>query len=202
MNCNNFVKYIIYFIILIILACILNNSKKMNIYNKYILIAVAVCIMFCVDKFCENYSIKKLENFDNLEDIPTSQLPDYAPINYSVGPYDDLVLKPGGCSSWRHPPACKKLYNPETLYTPQGTPLPLEPRYSIQGSNNGPPVDGTKNTPNDMFMFAYNQCRPECCPSTYSCDKGCVCTNKQQREFLNSRGNNRNSSIYYGTPDI
>ena len=40
-----------------------------------------------------------------------------------------------------------------------------------------------------MFMFAYNQCRPECCPSTFSCDHGCVCTTEQQRNFINSRGN-------------
>ena len=44
-----------------------------------------------------------------------------------------------------------------------------------------------------MFIFAYNKCSPECCPSTYSCDKGCVCTTKQQRKFINTRGNNRSN---------
>ena len=46
-----------------------------------------------------------------------------------------------------------------------------------------------------MFMFAYNQCRPECCPSTYSCDKGCVCTTEQQRKFIGvTRGNNKTTA--------
>jgi len=110
----------------------------------------------------------------------------------SIGAFDNLLLRPKSCSKWRHPPACNKLYKPNNIYTPQGTPFPLEPSLTKQGIINGPNVDGTKNTPKDMFMFAYNKCSPECCPSTYSCDKGCVCTTKQQREFINTRGNNRN----------
>jgi hypothetical protein len=39
-----------------------------------------------------------------------------------------------------------------------------------------------------MFMFAKNKCSPKCCPSTYSCAGGCVCTTEQQRNLINTRG--------------
>ena len=41
-----------------------------------------------------------------------------------------------------------------------------------------------------LFMFAENQCSPECCPGQFSCSGGCVCLTKQQEEILQSRGNN------------
>ena len=198
MECNNVLKYSLFFLIITILAIILNKKKNDKKEIKILMILFSIVLLYFVDKYCTNLSTM-LENFS---DEDTAQLPGYAPISYSMGTYDNLRLKPPGCSDWRHPPACKKLYNPNTLYTPQGTPFPLKPKISKQGNNNGPTVDGTNKTPNDMFIFAYNQCRPECCPSTYSCDHGCVCTNKQQREFLNSRGNNRNINYLYGQPRI
>ena len=82
----------------------------------------------------------------------------------------------------------KWLYKNVNIHNPVGEPVRLKDDINSQKL---PTVDGTKNTKNKMFMFAYNQCRPECCPSTYSCDKGCVCTTKQQRKFINSRGSNR-----------
>jgi hypothetical protein len=40
-------------------------------------------------------------------------------------------------------------------------------------------------------MFKNNQCKPECCPSSYSCDGGCVCTSPDQRQVIATRGGNR-----------
>ena len=52
----------------------------------------------------------------------------------------------------------------------------------------GPPVV----IDNDhLFMFTNNQCKPECCDSTFSCDGGCVCTTPDQRNLINTRGGNR-----------
>jgi hypothetical protein len=45
--------------------------------------------------------------------------------------------------------------------------------------------------PDSLFIFANNQCKPECCGSTLSCDGGCVCTTPKQRDFINTRGGNR-----------
>jgi hypothetical protein len=79
-----------------------------------------------------------------------------------MGQYDNVVLPTGNSSSWRHT-------------------APNEPL-------NGPPVE---LGPDNLFMFKNNQCKPECCGSSWSCDGGCVCTTPDQREFINTRGGNR-----------
>ena len=52
----------------------------------------------------------------------------------------------------------------------------------------GPPVE---IGPDNLFYFKNNECKPECCGSTLSCDGGCVCTTPEQRDFINTRGGNR-----------
>jgi len=47
--------------------------------------------------------------------------------------------------------------------------------------------------PDSLFMFKNNQCKPECCPSSYACDGGCVCTTPDQRQVIATRGGNRTS---------
>ena len=45
--------------------------------------------------------------------------------------------------------------------------------------------------PDSLFMFKNNQCKPECCGSSFSCGGGCVCTTPEQRQYLAGRGGNR-----------
>jgi hypothetical protein len=52
----------------------------------------------------------------------------------------------------------------------------------------GPPVE---IGPDNLFYFKNNECKPECCGATLSCDGGCVCTTPEQRDFINTRGGNR-----------
>uniref|UniRef100_A0A6C0DFI8 Uncharacterized protein n=1 Tax=viral metagenome TaxID=1070528 RepID=A0A6C0DFI8_9ZZZZ len=44
--------------------------------------------------------------------------------------------------------------------------------------------------PDSLFMFKNNQCKPECCGSSFSCGGGCVCTTPEQRQYVASRGGN------------
>jgi hypothetical protein len=53
---------------------------------------------------------------------------------------------------------------------------------------NGPEF---KPGPDSLFMFTNNQCKPECCPASFSCGGGCVCTSPDQRQMIASRGGNR-----------
>jgi hypothetical protein len=46
--------------------------------------------------------------------------------------------------------------------------------------------------PDNLFIFKNNQCKPECCGATLSCDGGCVCSTPGQRDLINRRGGNRN----------
>lgn len=57
----------------------------------------------------------------------------------------------------------------------------------------GPPVE---IGPDNLFYFKNNQCKPECCGATLSCDGGCVCTTPDQRNFINTRGGNRLSGDF------
>ena len=38
-----------------------------------------------------------------------------------------------------------------------------------------------------LFMFGKNKCSPDCCPSTYTCSGGCVCTTEEQRKQIQGR---------------
>jgi hypothetical protein len=82
-----------------------------------------------------------------------------------MGPFDGVRLETGnGVSEWR--------YN--------------HPNEPLEG--NYPPF---KLGMDNLFMFKDNQCKPSCCSSSFSCSGGCVCTTKEQRSYINSRGNNR-----------
>ena len=43
----------------------------------------------------------------------------------------------------------------------------------------------------EMFFFAENEFKPECCGATYSSSTGCACTSEEQVKYLNTRGGNR-----------
>lgn len=115
-----------------------------------------------------------------------------APIDQKIGEYDNVKKTNCPESLWRHSPSNESLLE-KNIFTPQGHTMPLEPVFS-EDVDMGINLNDTESKPQSFFMFANNVCKPECCPSTYTCSNGCVCTNKQQRDFLTRRGNNKNFS--------
>jgi hypothetical protein len=106
--------------------------------------------------------------------------------------FKDFNNQKSNCKWMKHP--CNvPLLKDVDIYNPTGESKKITPDVLSEGL---PSVDGTEDERKKLFMFTYNQCRPECCPSTYTCDRGCVCTTEQQRKFLNTRGSNRNSDIF------
>lgn len=104
--------------------------------------------------------------------------------SYAMGPYDGVNLRTTD-------PKTLELQTPTRQNaTVQGYQVPLRQPHpgELAHSENYATVDGTDNTPRDMFMFAHNQSHPDCCPSTYSTSTGCVCTTPQQRRWLYKRG--------------
>ena len=81
-----------------------------------------------------------------------------------MGNFDNLKLETGNSSDWRY----------------------TSPNESLNGPQFNPDQD-------NLFMFKNNQCKPECCGASYSCNGGCVCTTPDQRKYLNERGGNRTS---------
>jgi hypothetical protein len=50
-------------------------------------------------------------------------------------------------------------------------------------TTNAPLGDGEER----LFMLGKNKCSPDCCPSTYTCSSGCVCTTEEQRNRIRGR---------------
>ncbi len=165
-------------ILAIITAAIflINVSLQLKLVIAGIFLVIIIINIVLIFKYCPKNK-KNMESFSNLSNI-----------NDRIS-YDNLILRPSK-SCWRHSPSNLPLLNPNQVYTPQGTPINLDPKNDSPNGYNetGPSVDGNPNSPKSLFTFSYNQCRPECCPSTYSCDRGCICTNEQQRKFINQRG--------------
>ena len=73
-----------------------------------------------------------------------------------------------------------------------GTPVAPQSAFSYENTQeNAPNVGGGKQS---LFLFKYNDCKPECCEfgkgTDVSCSGGCVCYNKEQNEMIASRGDN------------
>jgi len=108
--------------------------------------------------------------------------------NLSMGPYDGLCIKTGNDEYWMKSPYDTGLIKNDNLYAFLGSQGPLKMSLSDQASLTGPPIDGVKGSPEKKFMFANNVTSPACCPSTFSTSTGCVCTTRQQRDYIASRG--------------
>jgi len=79
-----------------------------------------------------------------------------------MGAFDGVKLSTGNSSRWRY----------------------TSPNEPLRGPAFNPGAD-------DLFIFKNNQCKPECCGSSFSCGGGCVCTTPSQRDYINQRGGNR-----------
>uniref|UniRef100_A0A6C0M0U4 Uncharacterized protein n=1 Tax=viral metagenome TaxID=1070528 RepID=A0A6C0M0U4_9ZZZZ len=165
--------------------------------QQYIIIAlVSILVLFCIYKLATMKLAIQLKDRDSGIEFVGGKRGSIgieyfnlnpAPLNYRISTGSNQLLK--NCLS--NLPLGKK-----NNFIIQGNQVPIHPNKSELKSD-GPSVDGTSKTPNNMFMFAYNQCNPKCCPSTYSCDGGCICTTKDQSKFLSSRGSNNNGESEY-----
>jgi hypothetical protein len=106
----------------------------------------------------------------------------------NMGPYDGICLKTGNSEYWMKSPDETPLVPNDGLYTYLSSQGPIKMKLSDQAALKGPPVDGVKGSPEKMFMWANNVTSPQCCPSTFSTSTGCLCTTKNQRDFIAGRG--------------
>ncbi len=88
-----------------------------------------------------------------------------------------------------------------------GMPLDMqavEGATGVAGYSGTPPLLGSEPKPLDtkpydmtndpvLFEFDNNQMGPECCPSPFSGDRGCVCLNPEQIRRFETRAGNRAS---------
>ncbi len=99
-----------------------------------------------------------------------------------LGSYDNLTLKTPCKNGWQKGP-CDAGLKSNYQWVAQGTPLPLKNEMIYS------------QLPEDsMFIFARSKASLQCCPSTYSTDKGCICPSDMN--MLNKRGNNKTYENY------
>ncbi len=147
---------------------------------KCIVILLAIMIVMNV--------LKQKKIIENFHYLPYKQ-------SELLSSYDGVKLqsKQNSIHKWRFNPSNKRLKTNKPIKTYQGlsNSIHIEKTDGPLMDTSKPPVDGLKNPDekhNSMFLFRYNQFSPECCPSTYSTSKGCVCTTDFQREFIARRG--------------
>jgi hypothetical protein len=185
--------YCILGLVLILVAVYLQSNRKMD----QLFYALAILVILLIGSMLTNK--------------PTEGFLGFAPTEYSMGSCGGRMLKaedsivrnpavswegvtykntseePDRKHQWRRPPSNLPLVKDTYITSPIGEDILLgddlvSPYY--------PSVDGKPESQHRMFMFAQNQCRPDCCPATYSCDGGCVCTTEAQRDMIAGRGGN------------
>lgn len=122
----------------------------------------------------------KKEGFENPK--PDKRLPD------AMGPYDGLCLQTGNDQYWMKSPDETALVPNDALFTYLSSQGPTKPMFTDNSALYGPSIDGHPDSDKKMFMLANNRTSPACCPSTFSTSTGCVCTTKNQRDFIAARG--------------
>lgn len=106
----------------------------------------------------------------------------------NMGPYDGICLKTGNKEYWMKSPDEAALVPNDGLYSYLSSQGPVKMKLSDQSALIGPPVDGVKGSAEKMFMWANNVSSPHCCPSTFTTSTGCICSTKNQRDFISARG--------------
>jgi hypothetical protein len=191
------------FFILAIYAYVLFQIED-NDYITMLLLTVAACLSICflkkrnivegndhtscarreIEPMCngdDECHKKHKEGFENSPKV-VQQMPDM------MGPYDGLCLQTGNNQYWMKSPDETALVPNDALFTYLSSQGPTKPVFTDNSSLNGPSIDGHPDSEKKLFMLANNRTSPNCCPSTFSTSTGCVCTTKNQRDFIASRG--------------
>ena len=124
---------------------------------------------------------------DFIENEPVTLTP--VENKFRIGPYDGLCVSSDKITD-------EDYFSNEELVTYFGVHGPIQVSSS-QDVLTGPTIDGEKDSPQKLSMFANNKTSFNCCgESPYTTSTGCLCLTNKQRSYLLSRGSNKNS------PDI
>ena len=222
MNINIVLNALIHILILILLFSFFINNK--NDTNSVIFILSVTVVFICyLLEFVKHPTLDELETISK-NNTKNTKLPIIENFNATpdlkIGPYDGIELSNKGTEykleekyqdedcKWKRPPCNVPLVSNVGWVTPTGIEGKIERldqednkdeivNYNYKLDLNLPSVSGKEGDPNAMFMFAYNQAHPDCCPSTFSTSTGCICTTQEQRDMINKRGGNRSKRDIY-----
>jgi hypothetical protein len=183
--------------ILLVVAGILLTSKAQNQRLTTLMVVLLMVLVVCYIRYMVN---RRGEGFI------TSNY-NFAPVSYTMSggcsgmdaPSTDLVYPAMAPLAWdglvlkSTPKPDVPLISDVTIFSPVGDGIRLT---EAPDAKNFPTVDGKDGSPRHMFMLAHNQVRPECCPSTFSSDRGCICLTEAQKNLINKRWGNRSTDLY------
>ena len=151
----------------------------------FLFLIISIYLRFTISEYIDigKLGIEKNGYIEGNSGIENFKTLDPANLDYKMSKHDSIKLKD-----------CKnniELLSKDKLYVPQGHSLSndaIKSNINLGSSS----VDGSDESPKNMFIFAYNRSSPYCCPSTYSTSTGCICATKKQKDFINiKRGNNK-----------
>ena len=183
-TCKNVIVLVVYSYLL------LKVIKPDDTQNKILLTVVAFGLI-CFD--WEGFDAKEYLEDSNINnntvvDNGSKQGEKIGASSLNTGPYDGLCLKTGNQEYWMKSPDETTLLPNDKLYTYLSSQGPIKMKLSDQAALRGSPIDGVPGSAEKMFMWANNVTSPLCCPSTFSTSTGCLCTTKNQRDFIAARG--------------
>jgi hypothetical protein len=170
----------------------MDNAKKMFLVNLLLTAVIAFTSLYLIKKVNKIVTIEKFEDTVTKDTVTkdtvktdNKSMPAPCPINNTNR--NEQILKGFGNKD---------------VNTVFGEPSHWDGTSSSYENTqeNAPNVKGDKTS---LFLFKYNDCKPECCePSSgkgtgYSCDTGCVCNEQEQNNMVASRGD----GIYPSNPD-
>ena len=184
--------------IIALYAYVLLTHVKEDQYVVMIFLTLATCMSIC---YLKKNRVEGLDPADTPATATATAAADAeeaeaeaslaaksVPSNMSM--YDGLCLQTGNQEHWMKNPDNTALIPNANLFAYLSSQGPLKPVFTDNSSLHGPPVDGVKGSEKKMFMLANNRASPNCCPATFSTSTGCICTTKNQRSFVASRGHN------------
>lgn len=129
-------------------------------------------------------------NINNVNGFKNTKTDKYsAPVNFNIGngvigSYDNIKLQTTCKEGWKSEP-CNVGEKSNSIFLPQGTPLPLKNEMIYS------------ELPKDsMFVFSKTVASPSC-TSSFSTDRGQLCLNDSQRYFIGEqRGLNKSYENY------
>jgi hypothetical protein len=183
--------YLLLFVLMLIILYVISNQKSKTL--TYALGLLAVILIVCANTH------EHIEAFTDLGYAPLSK--------YQMGPMDGLNVEQKYDINNQQTASYSGLVLNSSTHNKNHELLPIVKHVSNVGeeipltndpvSYSFPTVDGKPNSNKKMFMFAHNKSSLACCPSTYSDDRGCVCTTPQQRNFINTRGGNKTTGKFH-----
>lgn len=172
----------------------MNKFMKNPLFITLLLLLLLTFMVYDKEPF-ENDSSE--DNFGAASSQPMESPSDSKPTNFTesknnvtpmggkprMGPYDGLCVR-------NLSKVVDDLVPNDKLVNYFGNQIPVQNVVSDNSVLSGPNVDGDKNSPQRLSILANNYASLNCCPSTYSTDRGCVCLTNKQKDFLSRRGYN------------